>query len=38
MHSRPEEDFLHPRLADGHPLQLHVLYRISRKEMPTPKF
>lgn len=38
MHSRPEENFLHPRLADGHPLQLHVLYRISREEMPTPKF
>ena len=20
-------DFLHPKLPDGHPLQLHVLYR-----------
>ncbi len=23
----PEEDFLHPNLPDGHPLQKHVLYR-----------
>jgi RimJ/RimL family protein N-acetyltransferase len=25
-------DFDHPRLADGHPLQRHVLYRISRAQ------
>lgn len=24
----PGGDFLHPRLPDGHPLQLHVLYRM----------
>lgn len=27
----PKEDFDHPLLAAGHPLQRHVLYRISRK-------
>lgn len=27
MASDPAENFNHPRLADGHPLQLHVLYR-----------
>lgn len=27
MVSDPAENFNHPRLADGHPLQLHVLYR-----------
>lgn len=25
-------DFLHPKVADGHPLQPHVLYRIRRDE------
>lgn len=25
-------DFLHPRVPSGHPLQLHVLYRISREQ------
>jgi RimJ/RimL family protein N-acetyltransferase len=25
-------DFLHPRLPDGHPLQPHVTYRLSRAE------
>jgi len=32
MHSQPSETFAHPRLADGHPLQMHVLYRISSSE------
>lgn len=26
----PGEDFDHPRLPEGHPLQRHVLYRLSR--------
>ena len=25
-------DFLHPRVPSGHPLQPHVLYRISREQ------
>jgi hypothetical protein len=25
----PADDFLHPSLADGHPLQRHVLWRIT---------
>jgi hypothetical protein len=24
------DDFDHPRLAEGHPLRRHVLYRINR--------
>lgn len=27
-------EFPHPVLADGHPLQQHVLYRITRNELP----
>jgi RimJ/RimL family protein N-acetyltransferase len=27
-----EEDFNHPSLPDGHPLQPHILYRITRAE------
>jgi ribosomal-protein-alanine N-acetyltransferase len=26
----PKDDFDHPRLAEGHPLRRHVLYRINR--------
>ena len=26
----PDDDFDHPRVPDGHPLQRHVLYRLSR--------
>lgn len=26
----PQDDFLHPKVPDGHPLQPHFLYRISR--------
>lgn len=29
MRRDPAEDFDHPRLADGHPLKRHVLYRIA---------
>lgn len=30
MHHRPEEDFDHPKLAEGHPLRRHVLYRLEK--------
>jgi RimJ/RimL family protein N-acetyltransferase len=29
MKRSPEEDFDHPKLAEGHPLRRHVLYRLS---------
>jgi len=32
MHRKPEEDFDHPMLPEGHPLRRHVLYRLSRAE------
>lgn len=32
MSHSPEDDFDHPCLAPGHPLQLHVLYRLRRTE------
>jgi RimJ/RimL family protein N-acetyltransferase len=32
MTRRPEEDFDHPVLPEGHPLRRHVLYRLSRGE------
>jgi RimJ/RimL family protein N-acetyltransferase len=32
MHHDPKDDFDHPRVAPGHPLQKHVLYRIKRSE------
>ncbi len=28
----PSEDFDHPRVANGHPLRRHVLYRLTRPE------
>jgi len=28
----PAEDFDHPRLAPGHPLRRHVLYRLARPD------
>lgn len=28
----PADNFLHPTLPDGHPLQLHVLYRLKRAD------
>jgi len=31
MQRLPDEDFLHPLLTDGHPLQPHVLYRLRRE-------
>lgn len=30
MKRSPEDDFDHPKLAEGHPLRRHVLYRLSR--------
>jgi RimJ/RimL family protein N-acetyltransferase len=30
MSHHPEDDFLHPKVPDGHPLQPHVLYRLAR--------
>jgi RimJ/RimL family protein N-acetyltransferase len=29
---RPDEDFEHPSLPEGHPLRRHVLYRLSRAD------
>jgi RimJ/RimL family protein N-acetyltransferase len=29
---RPDGDFAHPRLPEGHPLRRHLLYRITRPE------
>lgn len=31
MSRKPQEDFEHPLLPNGHPLQRHVLYRLSRE-------
>ena len=28
MHRDPKDDFEHPKLPEGHPLRLHVLYRL----------
>lgn len=36
MHRNPEEDFDHPKLAEGHPLRRHDLYRITRNEWNLP--
>ncbi|ASU38172.1 GNAT family N-acetyltransferase [Herbaspirillum sp. meg3] len=32
MHTRVEENFEHPRLPAGHPLRVHVLYRLRREQ------
>ena len=32
MRHDPRNDFDHPRLAEGHPLRRHVLYRIKSGE------
>jgi ribosomal-protein-alanine N-acetyltransferase len=31
MRRAPAEDFLHPLIAEGHPLRPHVLYRLPRQ-------
>ena len=36
MTRSPDDDFLHPSLPDGHPLQPHVLHRLKRSEWMTP--
>ena len=33
MTHHPEDDFLHPKIPDGHPLRPHVLYRIGRPSL-----
>jgi ribosomal-protein-alanine N-acetyltransferase len=30
MRRSPDEDFLHPLIAEGHPMRPHVLYRLRR--------
>jgi RimJ/RimL family protein N-acetyltransferase len=32
MHRDPNDDFLHPAIVPGHPLEPHVLYRLSRND------
>jgi ribosomal-protein-alanine N-acetyltransferase len=32
MSRDPADDFNHPKLSAGHPLQRHVLYRINRSD------
>jgi hypothetical protein len=32
MSHDPADDFEHPRVPVGHPLRLHVLYRLSRAD------
>ena len=32
MQRDPDDDFLHPAIEPGHPLEPHVLYRLSRAE------
>ena len=32
MQHDPADDFLHPKLADGHPLKPHLLYRITQMQ------
>lgn len=32
MRRTPADDFQHPKLAAGHPLRAHVLYRLSRED------
>jgi RimJ/RimL family protein N-acetyltransferase len=34
MSHDPADDFEHPRIPAGHPLRLHVLYRLSRADWP----
>ncbi|HMF39142.1 MAG TPA: GNAT family N-acetyltransferase, partial [Polyangia bacterium] len=32
MRRSPADDFLHPLIAEGHPLRPHVLYRLARTD------
>ena len=36
MHRNVADDFEHPKLPEGHPLRVHVLYRLSRTEAQRP--
>lgn len=36
MHHNAEDDFDHPKVAEGHPLKKQVLYRVSQ-QMPSKK-
>jgi ribosomal-protein-alanine N-acetyltransferase len=36
MRRSPDDDFDHPKLAAGHPLRRHVLYRLARPAPPPP--
>jgi len=36
MSHDPADDFEHPRLPEGHPLRLHVLYRLPRASAQRP--
>ena len=38
MRRTPADDFQHPKLAAGHPLRAHVLYRLSREEWARRRF
>ena len=33
MRHAPDDDFLHPTIPEGHPLQPHVLYRLARADV-----
>jgi ribosomal-protein-alanine N-acetyltransferase len=33
MTHRPEDDFDHPKIAEGHPLRRHVLYRARSDDL-----
>lgn len=37
MIHKPEDDFDHPSLPDGHPLRRHVLYRIAATSKASPR-
>ncbi len=37
MHHDPGEDFDHPHVAAGHPLERHVLYRLSKQAWKRPR-
>ena len=36
MRHDPAGGFDHPRIAEGHPLRRHVLYRLARKDFHAP--
>ena len=32
MHRDPADDFDHPRIAEGHPIRRHIVYRLRADE------